>query len=430
MSKENAREQHVATAGMRGIWGGVEPFGFDLACRRQHVYMLGKTGTGKSTLLRNLILQDIEAGLGVGLIDPHGDLAEDILDHIPPWRTDHVVYFNPADREYPVGLNLLIPTAAPDSRHLVTSGVVAAFKGIWRDSWGPRLEYLLYATVAALQECQNTSLLGLPRMLADEGYRRWVLKQVTDPVVHRFWTAEFAGYDRRFLAEVIAPVQNKVGQLLMAPPMRAILGQVRSGFDPRFMMDRSRIFIANLSKGQLGEDKANLLGALLVTQFEQAALSRADTPTSERVPFLLYVDEFQNFSTGSFTSVLSEARKYGLSLTLAHQYLGQLREDVQQAILGNVGTVVSFRTGETDGQILAREFGEDYTAQHFVGLANYEVRVRTLRGAGPAEPFVGQTEKPWALRTGRRDAVVRRSRERYAGRRHVVEQKINRWMEG
>ena len=224
------------------------------------MYCIGKTGTGKTTLLRNLILQDIYNGQGVGVIDPHGDLAHELLDDIPSWRTDDVVYFNPADLDYPIGFNLLerVPV---ERRPRIASGLVGAMKSIWRDSWGPRLEYILYAAIAALLDCENVSILGIQRMLVDEQYRRWVVKQVRDPVVKAFWMNEFERYEAKFMAEVTAPVQNKVGQLLMSPPIRNILGQVRRKIDPRFMMDNRRIFIANLSKGFLGEDKANLLGS-------------------------------------------------------------------------------------------------------------------------------------------------------------------------
>jgi hypothetical protein len=239
--------------------------------RRHHLYAIGKSGTGKTTLLRNLILQDIAAGHGVGVIDPHGDLANDILDHIPSNRIEDVAYFNPADTEFPVGFNLLGSTP-PEERHLVASGIVSAFKAIWPDFWGPRLEYILYAAVAALLDCDNVSLLGVQRMLSDGRYRAWVVRQIKDPMVRSFWVNEFENYDKKFLHEAVAPIQNKVGQLLMSPHVRNILGQVRSRIDARFMMDNGRIFIADVSKGKLGADKSNLMGAFLVTQFQLSGL--------------------------------------------------------------------------------------------------------------------------------------------------------------
>src|SRR6267154_696246 len=267
--------------GERQDWGEPKPFGISAVDQRQHIYVIGKTGSGKTTLLRNMILQHILLGHGVGLIDPHGDLAEEILDHIPKNRTDHVCYFNPSDLDFPVSMNLLA-NVATDERHLVASGIVSAFKGIWRDSWGPRLEYILYNAVAALLDCPNTSLLGVNRMLIDDNYRAWVIRQIKDPFIRAFWSEEYAGYDERFKREAIAPIQNKLGQFLLNPVIRNILGQVKTKVSIPFIMDHSRIFIANLPKGQLGEDKANLLGSLLATQFQLAAMARSKVPESER----------------------------------------------------------------------------------------------------------------------------------------------------
>lgn len=421
-------EDHIVHIGQRHVWGGQQPFGLRRGDRRQHLYAIGKTGTGKTSLLRNLLLQDIAAGEGVGVIDPHGDLAHDLLDHVPRWRTDHVVYFNPADHDHPFGLNLL-RSVRPERRHLVASGVVGAFKSIWRDSWGPRLEYLLYASVAALLEVENATILGVPRLLSDDAYRERVVDRVRDPAVRAFWTTEFAGWDRRYRSEAAGPVQNKVGQLLMSPPVRNVFGQVSSRFDARFTMDRRRIFIANLSKGMLGEDKANLLGAILVTQFHLAAMSRADVAESERPDFFLSVDEFTSFSTDSFASTLAEARKYRLALALFHQQTGQMSDTVRDAVFGNVGNLIAFRVGEDDARLMARQFGNVYPPAVFTSLANYEVCVRNLRDGDPADPFLGKTLAPLDPRHGRRDAIVRRSRERFATPRPVVEDKLRRWSE-
>ncbi len=361
--------------GHRHEWGGEIPFGVDSAARRQHVYIIGQTGSGKSTLLRNLIIQDIAAGRGIGLIDPHGDLASEILDYIPAGRTNDVVHFNPASKDS-LGINLFRATTS--NWHLIASGIISAFKKIWGDSWGPRLEYVLYAAVAALAQCDNTSLLGVSRMLYDERYRSWVVRQIEDPMVRSFWINEFGNYDRGFRQEVIGPIQNKVGQLFMAPGLRYVLGQVGTKINFRFMMDRKRIFIANLSKGLIGEAHSSLLGSLLVTAFELSALSRADIPAHEREDFFLYADEFSQFATESFASVLSEARKYRLSLTLAHQYLGQLTEQTRDAVFGNVGTFLSFRVSEADAAVIERQFGGSLTRAHFTGLENYELCARLL----------------------------------------------------
>lgn len=420
-------DEHVVNLGEHYAWGGPQPLLLSRGDRRHHAYVIGKTGVGKSTLLRSMILQDIHAGEGVCLIDPHGDLAADILDHFPRWRADDLVYFDPADHEFPLGLNLL-RRVEPERRHLVAAGMVNCFKSIWSDSWGPRLEYLLNATVAALLECQNVTLLGVPRMLVDADYRRWVLKQCTDPVVRSFWLHEFAGYDKRMLAEVISPLQNKVGALLLARPLRNVLGQVRTKFDARFMMDNKRVLIANLSKGRLGAEPSSLLGAVLVTQFQLAAMSRADVPPEQRRDFHMYIDEFQNFGTDSFVSILSESRKYGLALVLAHQYLDQLRPEVREAVWGNVGSLISFRVGESDAAVLAREFGAGLEPGLFSGLSNHEICCKLLVAGKHAEPVLGKTSPVEFPRYGRRYPLIERSRQRFAAQRTVVEDRIRRWM--
>ena len=397
------------------------------ADRRQHLYAIGKSGTGKTTLLRNLIIQDIEAGRGVGVIDPHGDLAEDILQHIPRNRIEDVVYFDPSDLEHPTGMNLL-GSVPRDERHLVASGIVSIFRGIWSGFWGPRLEYILYASVAALLDCENVSLLGVQRLLSDSKYRAWVVKQIKDPMVRSFWVNEFDGYERKFLQEAVAPIQNKVGQLVMSPHVRNIVGQVKSKIDARFMMDDGRIFIANLSKGKLGADKANLLGALLVTQFELAAMSRADVPEDERRDFFLYVDEFQSFTSDSFVSILSEARKYHLCLTLSHQYGAQLRPEILDAVLGNVGSIVAFRVGHKDAATLEDTFGNGFSADQFTNLNNYELYAKLLNDNQDRAPILGRSLPHTGTRHGRRDTIVRRSREKYGSKRTVVEERITRWL--
>jgi len=417
-------ETHI---GNRTIWGGSNAFGISRADRRQHLYAIGKTGTGKTTLLSHLIRQDIERGHGVGVIDPHGDLAEELLDCIPPLRTDHVLYFNPADSEFPIGFNL-VRSALHDRQYLEASGLVSAFKHLWRESWGPRLEYILYAAIAALMECENTSLMGVPRMLANPRYRDWVVAQVHDPVVRAFWEVEFARYDKKFLAEAIAPIQNKVGQLLMASPLRNVFGQVRSKIDPRFIMDNQRIFIANLAKGKLGEDKSNLLGSLLVTKFQTAAMERASISEQERKDFYLFIDEFHNFSTESFAGILAEARKYRLCLTLSHQYIEQMREEVKEAVFGNVGSIISFRVGVKDAVVLANEFGNGYAPEQFTDLSNHEILVKLSDNGEYRQPFLARTEPPTSGFYGHRENIIRQSRERYAAPRAVVEDRFRRWL--
>ena len=415
------------TIGERQGWGDPQPFGVAAVDERQHLYIIGKTGSGKTTLLRNLILQHIQLGHGVGVIDPHGDLAEELLNQIPPQRARHLAYFNPGDIEFPVGINLLANVAS-DDRHLVASGIVSAFKGIWRDSWGPRLEYILYNAVSALLDCHDQTLLGVNRMLTDEKYRRRVVRQIKDVFIKAFWAEEFAGYDEHFKREAIAPIQNKLGQFLLNPVVRNILGQVRKRVDIPYAMDNGRLFIANLSKGRLGADKANLLGSLLVTQFQLGAMARAAKPESERKDFYLFIDEFQNFSTDAFASILAEARKYRLCLTLSHQYIDQLSEPIRKSVFGNVGTLVAFRMGYTDAEAMAKEFGNTIPVSALADLERYEAVVKLLVEGANQEPFRAKTLPPVENRVGRRDKLIAQSRERFAMPRAKIEKKLKRWM--
>jgi hypothetical protein len=419
-------DQPRITIGERHGWGEPQPFGISAPDQRQHLYIIGKTGSGKTTLLRNLILQHIALGHGVGVIDPHGDLAEELLNHIPPKRADHLVYFNPGDLEFPVGLNV-IGNVAPDDRHLVASGIVSAFKGIWRDSWGPRLEYILYNAVSALLDCRNATLLGVNRLLTDDAYRAKVIRQIKDPFTKAFWAEEYENYDERFKREAIAPIQNKIGQFILNPVVRNILGQVKAKVNIPFVMDNERLFIANLSKGQLGHDKANLLGSLLVTQFQLGAMARSNLPEDKRRDFYLFIDEFQNFSTDAFASILAEARKYRLSLTLSHQYIEQLSPPVRQAVFGNVGTLIAFRIGYADAEAMEKEFGKTFTASALADLERYEAAVKLLENGTNREPFRAKMLPPLENRVGRKDMLIRHSRQRFAVPRIKIEEKLKQW---
>jgi hypothetical protein len=414
------------TIGERHGWGENQRFDISQVDQRQHIYVIGKTGSGKTTLLRNLIIQHISLGHGVGLIDPHGDLAEELLHHVPPHRADHLVYFNPGDLEFPIGLNLLA-NVAQDERHLVASGIVGAFKGIWRDSWGPRLEYILHNAVSALLDCQNTTLLGINRLLIDDKFRAQVIRQIKDPFIRSFWAEEYAGYDPRFQREAIAPIQNKLGQFLLNPVIRNILGQVKTKVSVPFVMDNERLFIANLSKGRLGHDKANLLGSLLTTQFQIGAMARSIRPENERRDFYLFIDEFQNFSTDAFASILAEARKYRLCLTLSHQYIDQLSIPVRQAVFGNVGTLIAFRIGYADAEAVEKEFGKAFPTSVLADLDRYEAVVKLLEDGTNVQPFRAKMLPPLENRVGRKDKLIARSRERFAASRVIVEEKLNRW---
>ena len=415
------------TIGERHDWGEPHPFGISAVDQRQHIYVIGKTGSGKTTLLRNLILQHISLGHGVGVIDPHGDLAEEILHHIPPWRADHLVYFNPGDLEFPIGLNMLA-NVPPDERHLVASGIVGAFKGIWRDSWGPRLEYILYNAVSALLDCRNATLLGVNRLLTDDAYRARVIRQIKDPFIRAFWAEEYESYDPRFQREAIAPIQNKLGQFLLNPVVRNILGQVRTKVKVPFIMDNERILIANLSKGRLGHEKANLLGSLLTTQFQLGAMARSNLAEDKRRDFYLFIDEFQNFSTDAFASILAEARKYRLCLTLSHQYIDQLSLPIRQAVFGNVGSLITFRIGYADGEILENEFGKAFSAGTLADLDRYEAAVKLLDDGANRSPFRARMLPPLENRVGRKQNLIALSRQRFALPRRIIEKKLKRWL--
>lgn len=375
--------------------------------------------------MQKLIAQAIEAGGGVGLVDPHGDFAESILDLVPPHRVSDVIYFNAADFEYPIAFNLFQPVD-PRRRHLVTSSVISAFRGVWGESFGVRTEWILSGCVSALLECQNASLLCIGRLLSDQLFRESVLRRVKDPGVLAFWK-EFTSYDKRFASEIVAPLQNKLGALLMSANARNILGQVSNRVDMRYVMDNRRILIVNLARGLIGEERASLLGALVISSIKTAALSRADLKEDQRVPFELIVDEHNLFGTDAFSSILAESRKYALGLVLSTQQLHAIRDDVRHAIFGNCGSLISFRVGESDAAILAREFGSDFNPSLFANLANFEVCAKLLQEGRHNDPFLAKTHPPSARRYGRRDNIVRRSRRWHATPRVVVEDRIRRW---
>jgi len=401
-------------------------FGIKLDDRRRHMYVIGKTGMGKTTVLENMILNDIYAGYGVGYIDPHGDTAEKLLNYIPAHRINDVVYFNPGDLDFPIGFNIL-ETIRPEQKHLVASGLMGVFKKIWPDVWSARMEYILNNTILALLDFPNSTLLGINRLLADEEFRNRVVGNLKDPVVKAFWMNEFAGYNDRYKQEAVAPIQNKIGQFLSASVIRNIVSQVKSSIDVREIMDNNKIFIMNLSKGRIGEDNSRLLGGMLVTKLQLSAMERVDTPEDKRKDFFLYVDEFQNFATESFAGILSEARKYRLALIMAHQYMEQLDEEVLAAVIGNVGTIMAFRVGSTDAEILAKEFEPVFTETDVVNLAKFQIFLKLMIDGIASQPFSAMTLPPIAAATDSREKVIRVSRERYAIPREKIEDKIARW---
>ncbi len=364
----------------------------------------------------------------MAVIDPHGDLAESLLDYIPNWRIYDLVYFNPADREKPLGFNLLEDVAL-EKRPLVTSGIISAFKNIWSSSWGPRMEYYLSNTVATLLDYERpATLLGIYKLLVDERFRSKVTKNLKDPMIRMFWQKEFAKKDKRFIQEAIAPIQNKVGQFLMSPTIRNIVGQPKTTFSPQRIMDNHGIFIANLSKGQIGEDKAFLLGSLLVTKFQLSAIERAKIPEEERKDFFLHIDEVQNFINEGFLSILSESRKYRLGLSLSHQYLDQLGEETRKAILGNVGTLISFRVGSEDAEVLAKEFDYNLNPETLMDLDKFNIYLKVMVDGVPSGSHSAHTYEELGERYGQGDKMKRVARARLGRPRAKVEATINRWL--
>ncbi len=412
---------------------GEHRFGIKVDDRRRHMYIIGKTGMGKSIVLENMAIQDIRAGRGIAVVDPHGDMVERLLYFVPSNRINDVVYFNPADMEYPIAFNVL--EKVPDEqRHLMVSGLIGVFKKIWADSWGPRLEYVLHHTIQALVEYPNSTLLGIMRMLVDKTYRNKVVDKLTDPVVKSFWVDEYAKYPDQLKAEAIAPIQNKVGRFLSSSLMRNIVGQVESSINMRDIMDNSKIFLINLSKGRVGEDNSALLGALLITKIQLAAMSRVDIPEHERKDFYLYVDEFQNFATESFANILSEARKYRLNLIVAHQYVAQLASGdntiVRDAVFGNVGTIITFRVGAADAEFLEKEFMPEFTQEDLVNLPKYKIYLKLMIDGVTSNAFSASTLPPFDIPSDGfeiHDKVIAASRERYASNRSEIEEKISRW---
>jgi len=395
--------------------------------RRRHLYVIGQTGTGKSTLLLNLIRQDLAAGHGLALLDPHGDLAEAALAQIPRERSNDLVYINPADAERPIGLNPL--AAVPDElKPIVADGVVSAFRHVWADGWGHRLDYILTNSVRTLLDVPGATLLMLPRLLVDEPFRmRLVAHHVADPVVRSFWLNEYAAYSDSFRVEAISPIQNKIGKLLMEPRLRNMMAQPRSTITLRRLMDEGAIVICNLSKGRLGESVAHLLGALLTTAFSQAALSRADVAAERRPVFHLYADEFQSFATESFALILSEARKYGLTLTMAHQYLDQLPEKLRSAVFGNVGSILSLRCGAADAPFLTEQIGLG-GPDALLDLSNGQAWAKLLRQGVPSSPLrLDLYEAPPARRASVA-RLVETSRMRFGSDHQRVESRILRFL--
>ncbi len=405
-------------------------FGIKAKDRTRHVYVIGKTGMGKSTLLENMAVQDIKNGEGMAFIDPHGKTADLLLEYVPKERIKDVIYFAPFDLDYPISFNVLESVDA-DKRHLVVSGLMSTFKKIWKDAWSARMEYILTNTLLALLEYPEATLLGVNRMLSDKEYRKKVISCVTDPAVKTFWVEEFANYTERMAAEAVPAIQNKIGQFTANALIRNMIGQSKSSFDIRKAMDEKKIMIINLSKGRIGETNANLLGGMLITKIYLAALSRADVPDKvlKTLPnFYLFVDEFQSFANESFADILSEARKYKLNLTIAHQYIEQMEEEVRAAVFGNVGTMIVFRVGSYDAEVLEKEFAPQFTAEDIVNLGFAQIYLKLMIDGISSLPFSATTLPPIAQPdVSNAKEVLDTSRSQFARTRADVEKAIADW---
>ncbi len=407
-------------------------FGIKAKDRLRHMYVIGKTGMGKSTLLENMAIQDIQNGEGVAVIDPHGSMAEKLLDYVPEHRVKDVLYFAPFDMEYPVSFNVMEDIGA-DKRHLVVNGLMSTFEKIWVDAWSARMAYILQNTLLALLEYPGSTLLGVNRMLSDKEYRKKVVENVKDTSVKAFWVDEFGKWTEKFIAEAIPAIQNKVGQFTSNPLVRNLLGQPQSSFDVRKIMDEKKIFIVNLSKGRVGEGNANLIGSMLITKIYLAAMSRADASEAElnKLPnFYLYVDEFQSFANKSFADILSEARKYKLSLTIAHQYIEQMEEEVRDAVFGNVGTMITFRVGAFDAEVLEKEFAPVFTAEDLVNLGFAQIYLKLMIDGVSSQPFSATTMLPIGKpEVSFKEDVINASHAQFARPRKEVEEVIAKFHE-
>ncbi len=387
-------------------------FGIKKRDRRLHFYTVGKTGTGKSTLIANMAISDIRKGEGVAVIDPHGDLINIILDYIPSERTNDVCYFNPADKEYAYPLNPL-EVHNKEQKELVASSIVAIFYKLYSYSWGPRLEHILRNTLLTLVELPNSTLVDVIRILTEKGYRNSVVKKIDNPSIKGFWKNEFNPMPHRLKQQAISPILNKVGQFVSSPLIREIIKHPRSRINLGDIMNDGKIILADLSQGKLGEDNSALLGAMLITQIQLAAMNRVNIPEEKRRDFYLFVDEFQNFATSSFIKILSEARKYRLCLTLANQYMAQLEEEIQSAIFGNIGSVASFIVGNEDAQVLSREFGDNYDENDLISLDRFQILSKLAINGRTSKPFLAYTLPLLDCRNQRRDTVIKASRQRF-----------------
>lgn len=387
-------------------------FGIKDTDRLRHIWTVGKTGTGKSTMIANMAIDDFKKGRGVAVIDPHGDLCDEILDYIPKSRINDTIYFNPADREFPIIVNPL-EVVNREEAELVVSGLMSIFTKIWENVWSARMEYILRNCFLTLSEIEDATLEDVLRLLSNNSFRNRTLSKISDQTLIHFWKDEYEKMPDRLQKEAISPIQNKVGQFVTSPLIRRIIGAPKSTISLDSVMNEKKILIANLSQGRLGEDNSALLGATLITKFQVTSMRRVDIPKADRTPFYLYVDEFQNFATESFIKILSEARKFGLALTLANQYMAQIPPEVQKAILGNAGSLISFSVGAEDAAIIFKEYAEVFSQNDLVNLRNYQIAIKLMIDGHSTRPFLANTLPLPVSRNQNRQKVINVSRERY-----------------
>ncbi len=423
----NSNTQETSFFGETNYRGSKTKFGIKRKDRRRHMYLIGKTGSGKSKLMELLLVSNIQDGDGCCLLDPHGDLAKDILQYVPKERIADVVYIDPTDRDFPIAFNPLEYTNDYEHRQQISSFFISIFKKLFASDWNERMEHVLRHIILALLETKDSNVLGITRILTDTTYRQRVVKDLQDPVIKSFWANEFSSWNEKYGSEAVVPLLNKVGQFTANPVIRNMVGQNRNALDFEAFMNAGKIVILNISKGKIGEENSALLGSMIITKIQQAALSRASIAEEQRKDFFFYIDEFQNFATEAFDSILSEARKYRLNMTLAHQYMDQLPEEVRSTVFGNVGSIVTFSVGGTDAAFLEREFAPTFTAQDIIGLEAREMYVKMLVDGTAAKPFSGRTLDVPAPEANLTPEIIDHTRKTYAQNRLVVEQEIAKW---
>ncbi len=421
-------DKEISVFGITNYHNNFDKFGIKRADRRRHLYAVGKSGSGKSKLLELLIKEDLQNGKGVGVLDPHGDLVDNVMQFVPKDRIKDVIYFDPADLNYPISFNPMEKVAEAQKMQ-VTIGFIQIFKKLFGSNWTDRLEHVLRYTVLALLDSENTTVLSILKMLTDKNYRQNIVSRIQDNVVKNFWVSEFAGWSEKFDAEAITPLLNKVGQFVATNMIRNIIGQPRSKFDLREVMDNGKIVFMKVSKGLLGEENSGLLGAMIVTKLYQAAMSRADIPEDQRRDFYFYVDEFQNFATDTFAEILSEARKYRLNLTIAHQYMGQLSDFVRKTVFGNVGSIISFRVGADDAGALAEEYNPIFKARDIINLGVREFYCKMSVNGEIREAFSARTIDVPHVKEPFTNQIIENSRKTFCEPRKKVEELLAKWDE-